>query len=168
MSVYGSPFTVLTNIGGIDIDVSLNEEHEYPTYITQNPVEDGTVYADHQILLPVVFNFIGRITDASIAFLGIPKLSRSHDAFLALVALEKAKKPFTLITGLATYENMLIENIRFLRQASDGQSVRFSAVIREIQVIGADATTNRDRIAPDVSHSALPPVDRGFVTKVVQ
>lgn len=166
MGVFGDPFVLLTKIGEVAIDVTLHEDHVYDTYVTDHPVEDGTVFTDHQVLLPVVLNIEGRVTDASITFLGIPKLSKANEAYRSLVELQTRRQPFTVVTGLNVYENMILQNVSFPRTARDGQSIRFHATLREIQVIGDNNKTNRQRVAPDVEHSALPPVHRGFIQLV--
>lgn len=167
MSFFGDPYVVLTKFGEITIDVTLNEDHEYDTFVTDNPIEDGTIFSDHVILLPTVLNITGRVTDAAITILGIPKLSKSIDAFRELVALQTNKTPFSVSTALHFYENMYMKNIQFLRTSNDGQSIRFSAVLREIQIVGSNTDTNRERIARDVQHTALSSLDRGFVNKVI-
>lgn len=166
MAFFGDPYVVLTKLGEITIDVTLNEDHEYDTFVTDNPIEDGTIFSDNVILLPTVLNITGRVTDAAITFLGIPKLSKAIDAFRELVALQTTKTPISVSTAMHLYENMYMKNIKFLRTSADGQSIRFAAVIREIQIVGNNAETNRERIAKDVQHTALASLDRGFVNKV--
>lgn len=166
MAFFGDPFVVHTKIGEITIDATLNEDHDYDTFITENPVEDGTIYSDHVVLLPTVIRINGRVTDAAITILGVTKLSKSIDAFRELVALQRNKTPFSVTTALHVYQTMLLQKIQFPRTSKDGQSIRFEATLREIQVIGDNAQTNRDRIAKDVWNTALPSSDRGFVDPV--
>lgn len=158
------PSIFITDIGGVALDVSLRQTHTFPSRITENPVEDGTTFSDHQVLLPVVLEIDGRITDSPI---GSPLATgRAADAFRELVRLQRSKTPFVVSTGLARYENMLIKELSVPRSAEDGRSVRFTATIEEILVVGGQAPVNRDIISEDVRHTALPIKNGGFVTKV--
>jgi hypothetical protein len=154
---FGLSYIIRTKIGTIAIDVTLNQMHEFPSRITENPVEDGTVYSDHQILLPAILEIDGRVTDASIS----PETSFSGktnalDAYRRLVALQKDRVPFDVATGLNLYHNMLLERLSIPRSSDDGKSLRFTALMKEVQIVGRDVPTNRDIIAPDIRHTALP------------
>lgn len=166
MSAFGSPFVVNTKVGGIIMDVTLDEDHVYESVITDNPVEDGTVYSDHIILLPGVLNLVARVSDAAIAFLGIPKLAQSIDAYRELVQLQAKREPFSVVTGIGDYENMVLQNLSVPRTAQDGQSLRFNMRLREILIVGDETQTNRDRIVEELRHSGLNPIDNGYVQKV--
>lgn len=166
LSLLGFPTIILASIGPVEIDVVLDEAHDYPSRLTQNPVEDGTVFTDHVILDPVSVSMTCRVTDASLTLARIKGPGAADDAFRSLVKLQRDREPFTVVTGLAVYQNMMFEQLTFLRRGDDGRSVRFQAVVREIQVVGVDVGTNRDSIAQDVAHSALASVSRGIVPKV--
>jgi len=159
-------FTMITEIGDIEIDVTLDEEHRFDSMITENPVEDGTVTNDHVVLKPVVLNISGRVTDASLVILGVPKINGAKEAYGELVTLQLQRTPFIVSTGIKVYKNMLLESISFPRDGRDGKSIRFSAVLRELFIIGKNVTDNRTSIQEDVLHSAGKIIDRGVVSKV--
>lgn len=165
---FGILAVIVTKIGTVEIDVSPNQNHRYPSRVTENPVEDGTVFSDHQVLMPVMLEIEGRVTDASVSLVNTVRgKGTAKDAFRELVNLQKRREPIDVVTGLAVYQNMMIEELNVVRTASDGQSVRFVATLREIQVIGRNIGTNRDRVADSVRHTALPVNNVGFVATQV-
>lgn len=166
LDIIGFPTIIRASIGAVEIDASLSEVHRFMADITENPVEDGTVFSDHVVLQPVVLEMEGRISDATQSLLSFRGPGNSADAFKALVTLQKSRETFTVITGINVYENMLFEDLSVPREALDGRSIRFTAILREILIVGEDAETNRDRIADGVKHTALPSVAKGIVTKL--
>lgn len=166
LDVFGIPIFFLARVGHITVDAVLNETHLYDSNISENPVEDGSVYSDNVVLLPVVLEMECRVTDAtsSPARLNFP--GRSNEAFAELVTLQKKREPMTIVTGLNVYQNMLIKSVGFPRSSQDGHSVRFSLVAKELLIVGEDSATNRDLIAEEVQHTALPITNNGEVAKV--
>ena len=102
---------MLAQIGEIQIDVVRGEVHDFPSDITQNPVEDGTVFSDHVVLLPVVIELEGRVSEASLTVFGIREQNRHIDAFQGLVELQRRREPFTVVTGIQVYENMMFTSL---------------------------------------------------------
>jgi hypothetical protein len=160
---------ILTKIGAVPLDVSISQIHRFPSVITKNPVEDGTTFADHVVLLPVTLEIDGRVTDAPISIRDvITGKFNAQDAYRELVRMQKAREPFTVVTGLNVYQNMLIEDLSIPRTASDGKSMRFTILLQEIQIVGRDVPTNRDLVAEDVQHTALPVTNNGLVSRIEQ
>lgn len=157
--------TLLSSIGNIQIDAVLSEVHKFPAAITENPVEDGTVFSDHVILLPVEIDMECRISNASLSLFSFKAFNKVDDAYRELVKLQRTRVPFTVVTGLNQYENMLFKELSIPRIGTDGQSIRFNAVLKEILVVGANSANNRDRIANDVKHTALQTISKGLVSK---
>lgn len=166
LNILGFPEITYAKIGTVEIDVSLSEDHRFRADITDNPVENGTVFSDNVVLQPIVIDMEGRISDATQSILNIRGPGTSIDGFKALLELQRKRETFEVKTGIAIYKNMMFEELSIPRIAGDGRSLRFTATLREILVVGEDAETNRDRIADGVKHSALPTNSKGMVTKV--
>lgn len=157
-----------TKIGTVPLDVAISQRHLFPTKITDNPVEDGTVYADHVVLLPTVLEIDGRVTDASVSLVDtFTGKFGVQDAYRELIRMQRAKEPFDVVTGLNVYQNMLLQELDIVRSPLDGRSLRFTATLREILIVGKDVPTNRDLVAQDVRHTALPIANNGLVSKVL-
>lgn len=166
LSAFGAPVFFLAQVGHIFVDAVLSENHRYTSQITENPVEDGTIYSDNVVLLPVVLEMECRVSDATASLARLNYPGRSGEAFKELVNLQTKREKISIVTGLNIYQNMLIEELSVPRTGTDGNSIRFSIVAKEILVVGEDADTNRDLLASDVQHSALPVSNNGEVAKV--
>lgn len=168
-SNFGEPFIVKTQIASIEMDASINEDHRLDTIVTRNPVEDGSVYSDNIVLLPIILELTCRVSDASLSYFtpAIPgKEGRATQAYYELVKLQNDKKPFRVITGIRDYENMVIENLSVPRSSKDGNSLRFNMILAEIPIVGQKANNNRELIAKEVRHTAPPIKNNGHVQLV--
>lgn len=166
LSILGFPTIILASIGDVIIDVVLSELHDYSADLTQNPVEDGTVFTDHVVLKPVILEMECRISDATQTAFSFRGPGTASDAFKALVELQKRRETFSVVTGLNVYQNMMFANLSIPRESLDGRSIRFDVVLQEILIVGDDAETNRARIADDVKYTALPSGSNGIVSKL--
>ena len=163
---FGNLFVVLSKIGDIEMDVVLNEEHDFSTRVSRNPLEDGTEFTDNIVLLPVSLKMTARVSDASMTPL-IPTLgSKSIDAYNALVELQTSKTLIDVSTGIRVYSNMYVERITVPRQSTDGNSLRFELTLSELLIIGDKTETNRETIVKELQHTALPVNNYGTVQKV--
>lgn len=164
---FGNLFVVLSSVGDIELDVVLNEEHDFNTRVTRNPVEDGSEFSDNIVILPIILNMTARVSDASMIPL-VPSFgSKSIDAYNALAELQSSKELIEVGTGIRTYVNMFIERITVPRQSTDGNSLRFEMTLAELLIAGDNAENNRDLIHEDVQYSALPSANAGTVQKVL-
>lgn len=162
----GDPFVILTSIGGIEMDASLDEDHRFDSIVTRNPVEDGSQYSDHIVLLPVVLELTCRVSNTSLSYFTPAQSGRAVDAYSELVALKNTREPFQVVTGINVYENMILENISVPRTSKDGHSIRFNMVLAELPIVGAEVDSNRDLISESVRHTALGVVSLGPIQKV--
>lgn len=164
---FGNLFVILSKIGDIELDVVLNEQHDFSTRVTRNPVEDGVEYSDNIVLLPVTISMTARVSDASMIPL-LPSFgSKSVDAYNALVEMQTSKILVDVSTGIRLYNNMFVERITVPRQSTDGNSLRFEMTLTELLIIGDKTETNRDKISKDVIHTAFPVNNAGTTQKVL-
>ncbi len=92
---FGLPTALLTSVGGVEVDATLSEGHNYNALVTENPVEDGSVVTDHIVNLPVVLEMEGRFSDTPFGFLAS---LLAGTAGLAATALGTAD----IVAGLST------------------------------------------------------------------
>lgn len=166
LDAFGVPVFFLARIAQIEVDAVLSEQHDYDSEITDNPLENGTPVSDNQVLLPILLDMECRITDATATPARLNFPGRANEVYREIVALQKKKETISVITGLTVYQNMLIKRIGIPRTGTDGNSIRFSMSFKELLVVGDDAATNRDLIAGNVQHTALPVSNNGEVSKV--
>ena len=152
MSILGIIFQQgKASIGGLVIDATLRETHISSSDITENPVEEGAKITDHVQNKPDELIMEGVISDSPLGFpiLGniinivntvttlFGQSSRSQDGYNKLRELKTKRVPFTVITGLKRYENMVIKDLNIDRTATTGKSINFRAVIKEIRIVSS-------------------------------
>ena len=151
-------------VAGIVIDATVSEQHTTSCDLTENPVEEGAKITDHVQLKPAELSIEGVITDTPLGYAVIGNIqnlirsvstifggsSRSLDAYNELIKLQQSRKPFTVLTGLKRYKNMIITELSVPRTAQTGKSLQFKATMKEIRIVKSQTTT-----APATSTPAL-------------
>ncbi|MEO1989252.1 MAG: phage baseplate protein [Martelella sp.] len=110
------------SIGPVPISVFVSEKHNTRLGITEIPVETGAKITDHAAVLPkiVTLDIAGAAATAT---------------YNALVEFQERREPFTLVTGLRVYSNMLISDIMVDRDATFGFVLRGRVECREIIIV---------------------------------
>lgn len=83
--------------------------------------------------------------------------SRVENAFRYLEEIHQNREPFTIITGLKKYDNMILTNLSIPQTAQDGDSIRFNATFEQITTVQTIAFLSEKKIKPtarSVKHSA--------------
>ena len=109
-------------IGPVPIDVVITERHKAELAITEIPVENGVRITDHAFVLPKKIT----LDCAS---------SNAAATYAALVALQESRLPFTLVTGLFVYNNMLIKSLNADRDATFSTVLKCTADLQEIIIV---------------------------------
>lgn len=110
------------SIGPVPIDCIVSEKHTTELMITEIPIETGSVISDHAVVMPKKVSLdIG--SGSAVA------------SFAALVALQESRAPFTLVTGLKVYRNMLIKSINPTRDVQFGHVLRANVDLQEIILV---------------------------------
>ncbi|MEZ2132399.1 MULTISPECIES: phage baseplate protein [unclassified Sinorhizobium] len=93
-------------IGPIPIDCVVSENHMSTLEVTSIAIESGAKITDHAVVQPK--SVVLDIADRGAAV-----------TYAALVAFQESRVPFTLVTGLSIYRNMLIKSISTDRKAGN-------------------------------------------------
>lgn len=131
----------------ISFDASLTESHVRNASVTQNPVESGANISDNISILPVTLSITGFVTDSPVKILqGVRDLVNGSGSYVAtahedLLTLFNSKTPFKVVTGLETYENMVLTGLTFPRDAKTGRSITFKCQLTEIITATFDSET---------------------------
>ncbi|MCK5601205.1 hypothetical protein KAR91_05030, partial [Candidatus Pacearchaeota archaeon] len=138
-----TPITILSNVGGINIDITRKRGEVYENIITQNPVENGSPTSDHIVNLPVKVTMEGGFTDTPTTSLVGPALSnlslkgRSKDLFDQLLKLNVTKETFDIMDGLHLFKDMFFKNITETKER-EGFFVNFTMELWRIIKIKID------------------------------
>lgn len=120
---------VSRSIGGVFIDVVISEEHESSMTIAEHPVERGAKISDH------AWRERRRVT-----LEGAVGQGRAISAYEQLLAVQEQAEPFSLVTGLKVYENMLIERITVTRDKEHARVLRFEAECSEVIIVNTETS----------------------------
>jgi len=174
-------YSTVGSTTGIVIDATVREEHSSTCEVSENPVEEGADVTDHVYVRPPMLSIEGVITDTPLGFAAISNVqnlvteasnifgfnnpfggsgSRSIDAFNSLVNLQKTRKPFTVLTGLKRYENMILEDLHVPRTAETGNAIHFTANFRQVRLVQSQLISTAN-LNQSVKSLAAKTVDKG-------
>jgi len=122
---------VSRSIGGVFVDVVISEEHESEMEIAEHPVEKGAKISDHAWRLPY------RVTLES-AISG----ERAVASYQQLLAVQAAAEPFSLVTGLKVYNDMLIKRITATRDRENARVLKFEAELQEVVIVSTESSAS--------------------------
>jgi len=154
-----------SKIGFLQLDATVRESHTRVARVTQNEIEDGSTVTDNINLQNEQFQIEGIISEAplpsndirdialSVQNAGFGALSSAVGSLsggllpdagaalkriIALIQLEnfwRNKIPFTVLTGLKKYDNVVITNLTIPVNYKDGQSLRFTASCEVVRLV---------------------------------
>lgn len=158
-------------IGFLQLDATVSETHNRSAKITQNEIEDGSNVADNVVLENEKFSIEGIISESpfpssdirdlalqvqnagfnalnkaigSISGGIIPNAGASIKRVIALIQLEnfwKNRIPFTVLTGVKKYDNVLIKSISIPVSIKDGKSLRFKIDCEVVTIVESQTIT---------------------------
>ena len=144
------------SIGGFVIDVFREEKYNFSAEATDIPIEDGETAADHVVNRPSEIQISAFIGNAEFIVFDAPQQAgdpkqRIRAAYYELLRLKNEGKPLTLVTGLASYPNMVITDFSISRDVQTGTDLPFDMTFKEITVIKSE--TVAINIKPNLSSS---------------
>jgi hypothetical protein len=119
-----------SNVGGIFLDATLTEDHQYNSRVTNYPVEDGRIISDHIINDPETVQITGIVTDTPLAILS--SFNRSIAAFNRLIEIHRNRERITVVTGIKVYTDMVMTGLQVPRNVATGQSLTFVIDLQKI------------------------------------
>lgn len=129
-SVYVRP---VRSIGGLSMDVAIEEVHSDELEITEHPVEMGASITDHAYLKPAMVTIRAGVGDAGKS--GSSGDRPSVEAYQKLLELQKSREPFDLVTGKRTYKNMLIKALSVTTDEATENVLQFTAELRQVALV---------------------------------
>lgn len=133
----------------IDLDVTMDEAHEWTNDVTTSPVEIGSPITDHIQELPDRLNITGMISDAAISESILSQLqtassggvdsssyiTRVQTTFDLLRAMIKWKKLVTVYTRYKIYPDMALSSVNIPRSAGIGEAINFTAQFVHVRLV---------------------------------
>lgn len=148
----------------ISLDATISTALSWPATITEHPVEDGSVIADHVRLDAEIVTLTGFVTNTPVAVLGFgADSSLARGALDSLLELRDSKELVQIVTGIHLFEDMMLTTLDAPRDAANANSLTFTAVFTKIRKV---ATAVIDFPEDDTAKRAQPAAELGKQTPV--
>lgn len=162
----GLSIEISKTLDTIQLDAIIRESNSSNIRLTQFPVESGATITDHAIIEPKKYQLIGSIANMrSIGSASPTSGFFGNDArttYEELVQLQQQRTTFTVVAGLITYENLLIESISANQDKDTFNSLLFSATLVEILVAETESVNlPKKKVNDGVKNRASSTVDEG-------
>jgi hypothetical protein len=154
LDIFG--FLQRKKIGFLELDCVTSEDITMSSNVTQSPIETGESITDHVYNEPLQLRIEAIVSDSDPVrqlrrvlnivpntdprFV-IPRL----DAYESLRDLWKGKAPVDVVTGLELFSNMLVTNISIPRTVEDGNSLRFTVDMIQIETKDSVFQNNKSK-----------------------
>ncbi len=148
----------------IVLDAVISSEITHSITITEHPIEDGGLIADHVRSAPVQVTITGLVTNSPVVMLGYAVLpsfdaTRRQTAYEALRALEQMREAVQIETELRVFPDMVMSDLRVPRNRQNFDALEFTATFRHVQKVGLQTVALKDE--EQVKALATPATDVG-------
>jgi len=144
--------STLEQPGKVRLDVTNTQDHSGAVIPTRNPVQRGSVIADHSIQEPDRVTITGKITDTPIGRLvgaawdPLTGRSRSVSEVEKLREIQSARDLVFVATSVRFYEDMIIRNVRVTKTSTTGKALELAIDLEQMTIVGPEL----DATAPDL------------------
>jgi hypothetical protein len=141
---------IASKIGDIDIETSLEEVHSDTLQLTDHPVESGASITDHSFKKPSeVMLRCGWSNSSLKALIGIvsgffaggtmSKADYVSGVYSQLLKLQQSREPFSILTSLRQYDNMLLTSLNVTRDQKTSSILMVQATCREVIIVSTQS-----------------------------
>lgn len=163
LQLFSSFFGVNKAIQDLQIDIVSSEVIELPSETTDNPIESGSEITDHIINKPILLRMVCQIGGSNLT----NWTDRKIEGYEALKKLRDDKQPVTVVSGLETFSNMLINNISIDRNLQNATVLQFQIEFKQAIIVSSERvniSTNISEIKePLTKDRATPLQNKGKV-----
>lgn len=122
------------NLGGIVANVTMEELIIDELEITQHPVQSGATISDHAFKKPTRITVRALWSDNG-GFLSLAEI------YQALLALQEAFVPFTVVTGKRSLDNMMFKSLAETNDKETENILSITAIFEEVIIVNVETTT---------------------------
>lgn len=133
LQLFSSFFGVNKAIQDLEIDIVSSEVIELPSETTDNPIESGSEITDHIINRPILLRMVCQIGGSNLTNWA----DRKIEGYEALKKLRDDKLPVTVVSGLETFTNMLINNISIDRNLQNASVLQFQIEFKQAKIVSS-------------------------------
>lgn len=117
-------------------DVVVREVGRDELVITEHPVERGAAIADHAFVRPVEIEMVCGWSDSTAGYVGSVR-----EVYEGLVALQKERQPFEVMSGKRIYENMLLASLIQQTDEKTENVLLVTARFREVIIVSTETSS---------------------------
>lgn len=122
----------------VDLDATINENHDFDTVVTEQPIEAGANISDHVRVVPAKLSISGIVSNHPVSLTQINlNPHRAEDALDTLLGYQEDAELLTVDTTLRTYENMLLKRVRVTRGVDTSNIVSMDLDFQELLTVGS-------------------------------
>lgn len=142
--------------GAFTFDAVFNTSHNQLATVTEHPLETGAPVADHAYIEPAEVPITIGMSDAAtdVGTIAGKSSDRSVIAYNRLLALMHLFEPVTLITRLATYEDMLITSVSADDDYTTQNALKATVIFKHIQIVSVSTVTIQQKTSSSKSSSS--------------
>lgn len=157
----------IPQLGSLEVECWLNEEHTRELEVTENPIEFGSPIVDHAFVkaqeLVVEFGVsnlpIGLITD-QFGGRGTDRIQRAREMLFAMQDQRQMLTVQTITGGL--YRDMLLKRISWRSDKKSVHAVKFALTLKEVKITQTETTQYTPiPVEPRTAKQTQAPVKRG-------
>lgn len=140
------------SIGGITVDAFLSENYTFTNQVSELPIEEGSTVTDNIVEEPfeiTIEGFFGKyefqatdtMSDSQLQQLSnkIPNfMQRVNFYYQELLRLKQDRQPITIVTGLDTFDSMVITSLNIPRDVSSGADLHFTMTLRKLPIVNSE------------------------------
>ena len=151
-------------IGDVILDASIRENHNRSGQLSKHPVEQGLDVTNHYRVLPPTLHIEGVVSNTSLFDIESPtasalsvtralrrgSLTAAQSALAVLDSYFVKAQVITILTGLRTYDNVVLTDLSVDRDADSAGQLHFTAEAEQIRIVSTsrgDAVEVADPIA---------------------
>ena len=141
------------SVGGVSLDLILDETHSKSAEVTENPLQDGRAISDGIYVKLREGSLTGLVSNHSLKHTediaeenrnaeGImniaqwqPLKNRAAEAWNELKAVMDAKQTVTIVTALEVYENVAITNIETTLDGESGDALAIRLTFKQVKTV---------------------------------
>ena len=167
-------------VSAIPFDLLTSESHGLEFDVSEHSVEDGSVINDHvrqklrQCTITGIFTIHPLAKEYSDKEVDVSKRqpiteNRARELINRLESLASDRKPVRLVTSMRIYPEMLIASVQHQRGPQDGESSKFTMVLREfrkvtLRQVVVDAVFSPPDLNSEQNRKAYPQANSGRVS----
>lgn len=125
-----------TKFGGLMPDVVTNEAYQDGLIITDHPVEQGAAITDHAFIKPQVLEIQAGYSNSTAGY-----EDYIVSMYEALRNLMGKREPFPASTPRRAYKNMLVADMRVVRDPHTNSVLAFTVTLRQIIITNTQSTS---------------------------